>query len=636
MDGLTEKLFCERFPNRQDAASEIINLEAILRLPKGTEHFLSDLHGEYGAFCHLINSCSGVIRAKADGLFGKLLSESERSDLATTVYYPKEKIAMAKQSGADMNGWYKTMLYRLTLLARECGNKYTRSKVRKSIPAQFSYIIDEMLNASVDGGDRDAYYDEIFSEIIKLGCADSFLEAIAALIKRLAIDRLHIVGDVFDRGENPDKIMDILCGYHSIDFQWGNHDILWMGAYYGSLACIATVTELCLKYGNMELLEVGYGISLRELAFFADKNKYDPKFAVNAGGKKISDTDAELSAKMRKAVFLLMLKLEGQTIARHPEYGMENRALLKKIDLRSGTAEIDGKRVPIDTADFSSLDLRNPLKLTAEEEYVINCLKRSFAASEKLRRHVEFLMRKGSVYSVHNGNLIFHGCIPLDENGEFLPVPACGGKSGKACMDEFARLVRKAAASGREKDADIFWYLWCGSGSPLFGRKKLAAFESVYAPNAELCAEEKNPYYTLSRKKDVAEKILAEFGLEGKNTHIINGHIPVHFKEGENPVKADGKLIVIDGGFCRAYHERTGIAGYTLIYNSYGMRLAAHSPFCGVDEAVSSNRDIVSNMTVFDTVGSRLKVADTDTGAAIRSQIATLKSILKEKYVSHE
>jgi len=292
--------------------------------------------------------------------------------------------------------------------------------------------------------------------------------------------------------------------------------------------------------------------------------------------------------------------------------------------------------VPIDTADFSSLDLRNPLKLTAEEEYVINCLKRSFAASEKLRRHVEFLMRKGSVYSVHNGNLIFHGCIPLDENGEFLPVPACGGKSGKACMDEFARLVRKAAASGREKDADIFWYLWCGSGSPLFGRKKLAAFESVYAPNAELCAEEKNPYYTLSRKKDVAEKILAEFGLEGKNTHIINGHIPVHFKEGENPVKADGKLIVIDGGFCRAYHERTGIAGYTLIYNSYGMRLAAHSPFCGVDEAVSSNRDIVSNMTVFDTVGSRLKVADTDTGAAIRSQIATLKSILKEKYVSHE
>ena len=631
MDGLTEKLFCERFPNPQDAVSEIINLEAILRLPKGTEHFLSDLHGEYGAFCHLINSCSGVIRAKADGLYGKILSEDERSDLATTVYYPKEKIAIAKSSGIDMDGWYKTMLYRLTLLARECGNKYTRSKVRKSMPKEYSYIIDEMLNASVDGGDRNAYYDEIFSEIIKLGCADSFLEAIAALIKRLAIDRLHIVGDVFDRGENPDKIMDILCGYHSIDFQWGNHDILWMGAYFGSLACIATVIELCLKYGNMELLEMGYGISLRELAFYADKYKYDSKFAVNAKGKNIPDSDAVLSAKMRKAVFLLMLKAEGQAIARHPEYGMENRALLKKLDLRSGTVEIDGKRIPINVSDFSSLDLRNPLKFTAEEEYVMNCLLRAFTGSEKLKRHVDFLMKKGSVYCVHNGNLIFHGCIPLDGNGDFAPVAACGGKSGKACMDEFNRLVNKAAKSGKEKDLDIFWYLWCGSESPLFGRNKLAAFESIYTPGTELCLESKNPYYTLSRDKKVAEKILSEFGLRGENCHIINGHIPVHFKEGENPVKADGKLIVIDGGFCRAYHERTGIAGYTLIYNSYGMRLAAHSPFCGVGEAVASNRDIVSNMTVFDTVGSRLKVADTDTGAVIRSQIASLKAILKEK-----
>ncbi len=632
MDGLTEKLFGERFPTAQDAVSEIINLEAILRLPKGTEHFLSDLHGEYGAFCHLINSCSGVIRAKVDGLFGKLLPASELSDIATTVYYPVEKIAAAKASGIDMNGWYKTMLYRLTLLARECGNKYTRSKVRKSMSPRFAYIIDEMLNSSVDGGDRDAYYNEIFSEIIKLGCADTFLEAIAALIKRLAIDRLHIVGDVFDRGENPDKIMDILCSYHSIDFQWGNHDILWMGAYYGSRACIATVIELCLKYGNLELLEMGYGISLRELAFFADKQKYDPKFAINSAGKKMSETDSVLSAKMRKAVFLLMLKLEGQSIARHPEYGMENRSLLKKIDLRSGTVEIDGVRLPIDTADFSSLDLRNPLKLTSEEEYVTNCLVKAFTGSERLKRHVDFLMQKGSVYSVENGNLIFHGCIPLDENGDFLPVAACGGKRGKACMDEFSRLVRKAAASGKEKDTDIFWYLWCGSGSPLFGRKKLAAFENIYVPDPGLCAEEKNPYYTLSRRKDIAEKILAEFGLAGENCHIINGHIPVHFREGENPVKADGRLIVIDGGFCRAYHAKTGIAGYTLIYNSYGMRLSAHSPFCGVEEAIASNRDIVSSVTVFDTVGSRLKVGDTDTGAAIRSQITALKSLLKEKF----
>ena len=632
MDGLTEKLVGERFPTAQDCVSEIINLEAILRLPKGTEHFLSDLHGEYGAFCHLINSCSGVIRAKINGLFGKLLSAAERSDLATTVYYPKEKIAAAKERGIDMRGWYKTMLYRLTLLARECGKKYTRSKVRKSMPREFSYIIDEMLHAEGDGGDRDAYYDEIFSEIIELGSAEAFLQAIAALIKRLAIDKLHIVCDVFDRGEHPDKIMDILCDYHDIDFQWGNHDILWMGAYYGSVACIATVIELCLKYGNLELLEIGYGISLRELAFLADKSAFDPKFAVHAAGKKIGETDAVIMAKMRKAVFLMLLKAEGQTIARHPEYGMEARSLLQKIDCQSGTAEIDGHSVPIDTADFAALDARDPLRFTAEEEAVLASLRKSFAGSEKLQRHVRFLTEKGGIYSVCNKNLIFHGCIPLDENGDFLPVAACGNKKGKACMDEFARMVRRAARSGKEPDTDVFWYLWCGSGSPLFGRKKLAAFESIYAPDPALTAEEKNPYYTRSRQKETAEKILAEFGLCGEHCHIINGHIPVHCKEGENPVKAGGKLIVIDGGFCRAYHARTGIAGYTLIYNSYGMRLAAHSPFCGAEEAIAGNRDIVSDMTVFDTVGSRLKVADTDTGAEIRKQIAALKDVLHEKF----
>ncbi len=632
MDGLTEKLFGERFPTAQDVVSEIINLEAILRLPKGTEHFLSDLHGEYGAFCHLINSGSGVIRSKIAALFGKLLSAEELSDLATTVYYPAEKIAAAEKSGADMNGWYKTMLYRLTLLARECGKKYTRSKVRKCMPLEFAYIIDEMLHAADDVGDRNAYYDEIFSEIIKLNSASSFLQAIAALIKRLSVDKLHIVGDVFDRGEHPDKIMDILCDYHSIDFQWGNHDILWMGAFLGSRACIATVVELCLKYGNLELLEMGYGISLRELAFFADKKEYDPKFAINAAGKKISDTDAVLSAKMRKAIFLMLLKLEGQAIARHPEYGMEGRALLKKIDRRGGRVEIDGQHVAIDTADFDSLDGRDPLRLTQAEENVLCSLERAFASSEKLERHVQFLLRKGSVYSVHNGNLIFHGCIPLDPKGDFLPVAACGGKRGKACMDAFAQMVHRAARTKQAQDTNVFWYLWCGSGSPLFGRKKLATFENIYLPSAGLSAEEKNPYYTLSRTKEIAQKILAEFGLTDNNCHIINGHIPVHCKEGENPVKADGKLIVIDGGFCRAYHERTGIAGYTLIYNSYGMRLCAHNPFCGVQEAIEGNRDIVSDITVFDTVGRRLKVNDTDTGVAIRSQIASLKQLLSEKF----
>lgn len=628
MDGLTEKLCNERFPTAQDAVSEIINLEAILRLPKGTEHFLSDLHGEYGAFCHLINSCSGVIRTKIDELFGKILSATERSELATAVYYPVEKIAAAKAAGTDMRGWYKTMLYRLTLLARSCGKKYTRSKVRKSMAPEFAYIIDEMLHSAEDDGDREAYYDEIFSEIIELGSADVFLQDIAALIKRLAIDRLHIVGDVFDRGEHPDKILDILCDFPSIDFQWGNHDILWMGAYFGSRACIATVVELCLKYGNLELLEMGYGISLRELAFFADKQPYDPKFRIHTEGKKIGETDAELMAKMRKAVFLLLLKTEGQVIARHPEYGMEDRSVLKRIDRRSGTVEIDGVRAALDTSDFASVDGRAPCALTAEEENVLSSLVQAFTGSEKLRRHVRFLSEKGALYCVYNGNLIFHGCIPLTESGDFMPVPACGGLRGKAALDEFERMVRRAAKSGKEPDTDIFWYLWCGSGSPLFGRKKLATFENVYLPQAGLSEEEKNPYYVLSRKKEVAEKILAEFSLGGAHCHIINGHIPVHYKEGENPVKAEGKLIVIDGGFCRAYHERTGIAGYTLIYNSYGMRLCAHRPFCGVEEAIASNRDIVSEITVFDTVGSRLKVADTDTGAVLRSQIAALKELL--------
>ncbi|MCI8413424.1 MAG: fructose-1,6-bisphosphatase [Clostridia bacterium] len=632
MDGLSEKLFAERFPTEQDTVSEIINLEAILRLPKGTEHFLSDLHGEYGAFCHLINSCSGVIRTKINELFGASLSSSERSDLATTVYYTAEKIERAKQEGKNTETWYKTMLKRLTLLARECGKKYTRSKVRKSMPKEFAYIIDEMLHSSTDDGDRDAYYDEIFTEILQLGCADAFMIAIAALVKRLAVDRLHIVGDVFDRGENPDKILDILQSYHSIDFQWGNHDILWMGAAYGSRVCIATVIELCLKYGNLELLERGYGISLRDLAFYADRLKFDPKFAINAAGKKISESDSRIAAKMRKAVFLMMLKLEGQAIGRHPEYEMDDRALLRKIDVRGGTAEIDGMSVPIKTSDFSSLDFRDPFRLTPEEESVLEFLREAFTASEKLARHVKFLTGRGAMYSVFNGNLIFHGCIPLDENGNFLPVAACGGKSGKACMDSFTRLVKAAAVTRKECDTDIFWYLWCGKGSPLFGRKKLAAFECIYARGSGLTAEEKNPYYTLAHKRAVAEKILAEFGLTGEHCHIINGHIPVHCKEGENPVKADGKLIVIDGGFCRAYHERTGIAGYTLIYNSYGMRLAAHSPFCGVREAIESNRDIVSDITVFDTVGSRLKVADTDTGAQIRSQIAALKAERKEKF----
>ena len=632
MDTLAEKLFSERFPSKQDAVSEMINLEAILRLPKGTEHFLSDLHGEYGAFCHLMNSCSGVIRTKIDELFSSELTESERSELATTVYYPREKIERAKSTVSDMAAWYKDRLYRFTLLARECGKKYTRSKVRKSMPPKFAYIIDEMIHASIDPGDRGAYYDEIYSEIINLQCADIFMEEIAALIKRLAIDRLHIVGDVFDRGEHPDKILDILCSYHSLDFQWGNHDILWMGAYYGSRACIATVVELCLKYGNLELLETGYGISLRELAFMADKLKYDPKFKINSAGKKISDTEAVSAAKMRKAIFLMMLKEEGKAIARHPEYEMENRSLLKKIDLRSGSVEIDGVRVEIDASDFASLDSRNPLRLTPEEENVLGCLAKSFKSSEKLRRHVEFLLSQGSLYTVYNGNLIFHGCIPLDEKGEFMPVAASGGKSGRECMDEFARKVRVAALSKKECDTDIFWYLWCGSGSPLFGRNKLASFENMYTPVKELTTEEKNPYYTLSRKREVAEKILREFGLTGKHSHIINGHIPVHFKEGEDPVKAEGKLIVIDGGFCTAYHSRTGIAGYTLIYNSHGMQLAAHNPFCGEKEAIESNRDIVSNITVFDAVEGRLKVSDTDTGEEIRSQISSIRKLLKNKY----
>lgn len=640
MTELTKKLMSEKFAGEEAVASEIINLEAILRLPKGTEHFLSDLHGEYEAFCHLMNNCSGVIREKVENLFGKFLSEDEQCELATSIYYPKEKIAEKKAKGEKMEGWYKTALYRMTEVARELSKKYTRSKVRKAMPKYFAYIIDEMLYSASDSSDKAGYYNEIFSEIIQLDMADGFVESLAGLIKRLAIDHLHIVGDVFDRGEHPEKIMDMLIRHHSIDFQWGNHDILWMGAAAGSAVCVATVIELCLKYSNVELLEIGYGISLRELAFFADRLSYDPKFAPKQWEGKLSESDKIIVAKMRKAIFHIMLKLEGEVIDRRPEYGMENRAILRHINCHNATVNIDGESVPIiDPDDFNymkpkdsaCIDDNNPNALTQDEERVKDFLIKSFTGSEKLRRHFNFLIDKGAFYTVFNGNLIFHGCIPLDERGDFLRVKVGGQTvSGKACLDRYDHLVRFAAKSKNPIDKDIFWYLWCGSNSPLFGRKKLANFESVYVADHKFSKEEKNYYYTLSRKVEIAEKILAEFGLTCTNCHIINGHIPVEYIKGENPIKAGGKLVVIDGGFCRAYHSRTGIAGYTLIYNSQGMRLAAHSPFKGKTDAIQNNSDIISDINIFETAKSRLKVGDCDNGVKIKEQIDELKELLRD------
>lgn len=617
------------YPTTAAVAAEIINLEAIRSMPKGTEHFVSDIHGEYEAFCHLMNTCSGVIREKVDLLYKDVLSEKECAHIASLISYPKESIELWEERKDVSDAKYLYYMEKLVHILLRVASKYTRSKVLKAVQPEFAYIVNELLGAKREGFDYETYMRGVYNDIISLKIAPEFIEAVSTAIKRLAVVSLHIVGDIFDRGEHPDYILDMLRKNDTVDIQWGNHDIQWIGAFLGNPACICNILYIALKAGNVDAIEDGYGISLRRLEEFARKNyDYDERFAPS--NKNLTDREKKIYARMRKAIFYMMLKYEEEIIQRNPEYGMDDRMVLKRIDRRRGcfTAE--------DGTEFFDIDFKSDCskeELSDAEKSVMEHLVHTFMKSEKLRKHMDFIMRKGSLYLVVNENLLYHGCVPTEEDGSFSEVNVFGKKyKGKAYFDECERIVRQAyqernASNREERYVDFLWYLWCGRRSPLFGRDKIATFERVYLP-AEYGVEEKNPCYEYSLKKEFCEKILREFGVDSERSHIINGHVPVKAKEGESPIRAEGKLLVIDGGFCRAYQSKTGIAGYTLIYNSYGLRLSAHEPFSSKEEAVRKCLDIHSNVTVFEHTERRLTVADTDKGKELLAKIEDLKALL--------
>ena len=632
----------KQYPTVQAASKEIINLQAIMNLPKGTEHFVSDIHGEHEAFLHMLNSCSGVVKEKLDELFGNSLARHDRDELATLIYYPEEKLDLvAKQirENADLDEWYRINLHRLVRLCRWVSFKYTSSKVRKALPQDYAYIIDEMLNTH-DGSDKRVYYESIIESIIEVGQAPGVIQALCSVIKRMAVDCLHIVGDIFDRGPGADIVMDSLLDYHSVDIQWGNHDILWMGAASGSRTLVATVLANSIHYNNLEVIETGYGISLRPLSIFANEVYKDcdlHRFAVKLTGpdaEQYSEKDKLLSARMHKAITIILFKLEGQKLMRHPEFGMPDRLLLDKIDYEKKSITIGDVTYPLEDCDFPTVDPADPYTLTPEENQVIDQLTTSFLRSEKLQRHVRFLYSKGALYKAVNGNLLFHGCIPMDEKGDFLTF-SIGGKerSGKEFLDYAEKTARKAyydkpGSEERQFGMDFLWWLWAGRNSPIFGRDRMTTFERRFIKDESAWTEPKNPYYTLYQDSEICEKILREFGLEGPHCHIINGHIPVKAKKGESPIKGGGRLIVIDGGFCRAYQSTSGIAGYTLIYNSRNIRIVSHQPFEGKEAAIRRNHDIANDSLVFEHMVHRVRVGETDAGKALREQADDLRRLL--------
>lgn len=606
-------LLSEKYPTMRSLSREIINLTAILNLPKGTEHFMSDIHGEYEAFYHILNNCSGVIREKADRLYGDALTDEERGSLCTLIYYPQEKLSLLSKEGRLTRDWYEQTINRMIELARTLSSKYTRSKVRKAMPEDYAYIIDELLHAQKDEDDNQVRYHQLILDTIIEVSADDFVISLAGLIKRLAVDRLHIVGDIFDRGESADKVVDLLMRHRSLDIEWGNHDILYMGAASGSEPCIANVVRNCIKYHNLRMLESGYGISLRRLALFAGQTYRDPD---------------PMQAALQ-AITVMQFKLEGQAILRHPEYGMNDRLLLDKI--HDGTVSINGRDYELTNTDFPTLNSADPYALTDEERAVMDGLRSSFCNSVRLQTHIAFLYEKGGMYRCHNGNLLYHGCVPLKEDGSFDEVTHFGKPySGRAYFDMADSRARSAFFS-RHKDIDeldFMWYLWGGRKSPLCGRN-IKTFERAFVADKAVRHEEQNPYYKLYYDETVCARILAEFGLRSPYSHIVNGHTPVRTVRGELPIRAGGKLLVIDGGFCREYHDTTGIAGYTLIYNSHGLRLKAHQPFRSVGEALRANHDIRSHSEIVETERYRVMVDDTDAGERIRGQIADLFRLLQ-------
>ena len=608
-------LLSRQFPTRQAAYTEIINIEAILNLPCATEHFMSDIHGELEAFRHIHNNCSGVLREIVSRRFNGELNKREQADLCTLIYYPDEKLALLRRQRELSTSWYDATLKNLCNLARVLSDHYTRSRVRKQLPEAYGYIIDELLHVSLGAESaHHVYHERIIDSIIATGAADDFILSITRLIKKLAVTQLHVVGDVYDRGPRADRIMDELMSYDNVDIQWGNHDIAWMGAAAGSEVCIAQVVRTCVHYNTLDVLESSYGVSLRGLALFADATyAHEPQVH-----------------RLEKAINVILFKLVEQTIERHPNWGMDDRCLLGSIDVKAGTVRIDGRDWPLSTRDFPTLDLEHPSQLSEGEQHVMDGFIAAFADSDRLHRHVQFLYDHGSVYKVCNGRLLFHGCIPLDEDGSFSTVVSAGKRlCGKAYLDYVDRMARRAWTTGEQAALDWMWYLWCGSHSPLAGRI-MKTFERAYVADQAAWKEPQDPYFDLSRREDVATKVLAEFGLEGEYTHIVNGHTPVHEIDGDTPVRAGGKLLVIDGGFCSAYHETTGIAGYTLIADQNGLRLKAHRPFMGVKAALRGNIDIASahEQVIDDRRSHPVSVANTDDGASIREQIEDLSDLL--------
>ena len=634
------ELLSQSFPTIAKASTEIINLQAILNLPKGTEHFLADIHGEHEAFQHILKNASGNIKRKVNELFGTTLRDSEKKELCTLIYYPEQKLELVKENEKEIKDWYHITLHRLVAVCREVSSKYTRSKVRKSLPKDFSYIIQELLHERTEDVDKTAYVNVIIDTIISTGRADDFIVALANVIQRLIIDQLHLLGDIYDRGPGAHIIMDTLENYHSWDIQWGNHDMLWMGSSAGNRACICNVIRLSLRYANLVTLEEGYGINLVPLATFAMETYGDDPCEefiprLSGGVKQIDEKTHRLTAMMHKAIAVIQFKEEAAIYAKHPEWKMDNRSLFNYIDYDKGTINIEGNVYELKSNSFPTINPKNPNALTAEEEMLMNRLVHSFQISEKLQKHIRLLLQHGSMYAVYNNNLLFHASLPLEENGELKEVEVMNGQKykGKELMENIEMVVRTAFQTDSEPAErayaqDYFLYLWCGPNSPLFDKSKMATFERYFIADKTIHKEEKGNYFTLRENEEIMDKILDEFKVEGINKHIINGHVPVHVANGENPIKANGKLMVIDGGFSQAYHKETGIAGYTLVYHSRSFALVQHEPFTSANDAIEKGTDIKSTTQIIETIAHRILVADTDKGKELNKQIADLKALL--------
>lgn len=630
------RLLSSRYPTISKASTEIINLEAILNLPKGTEHFLSDIHGEHEPFIHVLKNGSGVVRRKIDELFSDTMMESEKSTLATLVYYPNSKLELIRKTEQNMDEFYRIYIYRLVELCKYCSSKYTRSKVRKLLPEEYSYIIEELLHEHRKSEHKEEYYESLIDTIIDLGQAQDFIVAISKSIQRLVVDRLHIVGDIYDRGPRPDLIIDRLIKHHCVDIQWGNHDILWMGAAAGEKTCIANAVRISSRYANLDVLEDVYGINLLPLATFASAvYKDDPckEFIPKVDKDEFNTREISLIAKMHKAISIIQFKLEGEIISRHPEYEMDHRLLLDKVDYESGIITIKGKEYDLVDRNFPTIDPASPFRLTGEEHDVVDKLVRSFSMSDKLQKHINFLFSKGSIYLKYNGNLLIHGGVPLNDDGSFMSMELEGQRySGKALLDKMEALVREGyyGSDGSKKDygRDLFWYLWTGKCSSLFGKDDMTTYERYFIEDKETHKENKNPYFTLREDMDILKHIFDEFDMDFEEDHIINGHVPVKFKKGESPVKAQGKVFVIDGGFSKAYQSKTGMAGYTLIYNSRHLKLIAHEPFTSKEDAVANGRDIISSTVLVEHKSSRKKIKDTNDGKQLQETVEDLKKLL--------